>query len=396
LKIVDVTSTFSRTCGGIKRYYREKARALPNLGIECHFVVPGPERRTTAFGGGTMHELPGPPTPGNSAYHLFGRRSGLGRLIEELDPDVIELGSHYLLPLMLRPALRRLRERGRRPHLVGFFHSHPRQVVENLARFVPVPGVGDALGALMWRFLCGRHRGYQATLVASRAMEDELVARGVPGVHRVGLGVDDQVFVPVRRHHGDPFVLTYCGRFTADKELHLLLRAFPAIHARTQARLRFVGSGPLEARLRAFAAHNPGVEVGGYVDDERTVARTLAQSDAVVVPSQTETFSLTTAEALSCGTPVVGPDRGAVRELVEDSRCGRVFRAGDATSLAEAVIDLAHRSPEERAGMGSTGRAHVLANLTWAAVAARLLAAYGALGSGDEAEPDRARTPDAA
>ena len=41
MRVVDVTSFFSDTCGGIKTYYREKARWLPRLGFECHFVVPG-------------------------------------------------------------------------------------------------------------------------------------------------------------------------------------------------------------------------------------------------------------------------------------------------------------------------------------------------------------------
>src|SRR4029077_3603530 len=42
VRLVDITSFFPTSCGGIKRYYREKARVLPRRGIEGHFFAPGP------------------------------------------------------------------------------------------------------------------------------------------------------------------------------------------------------------------------------------------------------------------------------------------------------------------------------------------------------------------
>ena len=78
MRVLDITSAYSSSCGGIKRYYREKARALPRLGVECHFVVPGDARTTEPFGDATLHRLPGPPMPGNGrpivGWKMFKQR----------------------------------------------------------------------------------------------------------------------------------------------------------------------------------------------------------------------------------------------------------------------------------------------------------------------------------
>jgi len=60
--------------------------------------------------------------------------------------------------------------------------------------------------------------------------------------------------------------------------------------------------------------------------------------------SYEESFGLTTAESLACGTPVVSYDRTASPELL-DSSVGRVCPAGDVAALSKAVSALLHHSP---------------------------------------------------
>jgi alpha-1,6-mannosyltransferase len=374
MRVLDITSAFSSSCGGIKRYYREKARALPRRGVDCHFVVPGETRGDEPFGGGTLHRLPGPPMPGNPAYRLFGLHAGLGDLIRALAPDVIEIASHYVLPALTLCAARRM---PRRPRVVGFFHSHPRQVVENVAHALPGAS-GDALAEVMWRFLVRQHSRYDATLVASPSVSRELTRRGCPHVHLVGLGVDTAVFAPDARppeRAGAP-VVTYSGRFTVDKELPLLLDAFDRVHLRTGALLLLVGDGPLRGRLEEHARAHAAVTVRPYLDASTDVARVLAGSDVVVVPSRTETFSLSTVEAIAAGSLVVGPDEGAVADLIRDTGAGRCFRAGDADSLAAALVDVLSLDAAARRAQCLAGRARVLDRYTWDAVMARIHAVY--------------------
>lgn len=376
MRVLDITSAFSSSCGGIKRYYREKARALPRLGVECHFVVPGDARTTEPFGDATLHRLPGPPMPGNDAYRLFGWSAGVGDLIRALAPDVIEIASHYLLPgLVLRAA----RSMARPPRVVGFFHSHPRQVVENVAHALPGNVGGEAFAEAMWSFLRRQHSRYDATLVASPTLARELTRRGYPRVREVGLGVDVDVFTPDAAP-GAPRVgaptICYSGRFTVDKELPLLLADFDRVHAATGASLVFVGDGPMRERLVEFARGRPAVTVRPYLDASPDVARVLASTDVVVVPSRAETFSLSTAEAIACGALVVGPDEGAVADLIRDTGAGRCFRAGDARSLGDALIEALSEGAPARRARGAAGRARLVERYTWAAVMNRIYDVY--------------------
>ena len=378
MRVVDVTSFFSDSCGGIKTYYQAKARFLPALGVDCHFVVPGARRSEEGFEAAVLHRLPGPRLPGNPNYRLFGRLRAVIDLVASLAPDVVEVGSHYLLP----GAIERLRWRsGRRPRLVGFFHSDiARTLVAPLAARLPAR-LQRPLMAAVWRWVRRQHRRYDATRVASPDTATELEARGLPGVRCVGLGVDTEVFQPgaaaaAALRVGHPLTVVYAGRLSADKNLGLLLSAWDDIHRRTGARLRVLGDGPQHGRVMHFAASRPHVAVEGYLADRAAVASVLAGADAVITPGSRETFSLSTAEALACGTPVVAPAAGGAGELVTRSGGGLCFQPDDPGALASAAVDLLVLPDEQRTALGARGRAHMAAHHGWPAVCRRILAAY--------------------
>jgi glycosyltransferase involved in cell wall biosynthesis len=151
------------------------------------------------------------------------------------------------------------------------------------------------------------------------------------------------------------------------------------VYARTGAELLLAGDGPLAGELAAWATRREGVRCLGYVDGPAEVAALLAGADVVVAPGARESFSLVAAEALACGTPVVGADAGGNGELLADSGGGLPFRAGDAAALAETLLRALALAPAERRALGLRGRAHVVSSLTWTAVCERLLSAYRAV-----------------
>jgi alpha-1,6-mannosyltransferase len=416
VRLVDITSFFPTSCGGIKRYYREKARVLPRRGIDCHFVAPGAAAGEEAFGDGTLHLLPGPRVPFSPEYRLFRPGGGLGRLLRRLQPDVVEVGSHYFLPDMVLRALAPLGPR--RPALVGFFHTDfPRQLVEPFAQRLLPAGLDRAAVQLAWSFARHQFAHYDASLVASREIAEWLRGLGFPGVRWVGLGVDVDVFHPMLHPESHaageppapaPPTISYVGRFSPEKELGLLLAIWDEVHAQTGARLRLVGAGPSRASFERFAAARPSVSVEAYLDQPRDVAAVFGSSDVVVLTSGTETFSLATAEALACGTPVVGPARGAVGELIVASGGGLAFTAGSAPALGHALRTLLSLSPESRRAVGQSGRDHILRHFTWDRVGGRLADAYdavlearargrggdGAVGARPASVPDAVAAPD--
>ncbi|WP_040484519.1 glycosyltransferase [Lyngbya aestuarii] len=75
----------------------------------------------------------------------------------------------------------------------------------------------------------------------------------------------------------------------------------------------------------------------GYINDNEKLAIAYSAADVVVVPSLEETFSNTTAESISCGTPVVGFQTGAIPDMVKDGVTGYTFPVGDVKGLAKGI-----------------------------------------------------------
>jgi alpha-1,6-mannosyltransferase len=378
--VVDVTSFFSSSSGGIRTYYAEKARHLPERGVECHFVVPGEHSCSERFGAGWLHRIEGPPLAGSPSYRRFADWSGLARTLAEVDPDVIEIGSHYLLPEIVVPLARWLGRRRRRS-VVGFYHADfPSTYVEPALRRAP-PALRRAGVAAAWQLVRRQHGRYAATLVGSRQIAERLSAHRVPGVRWVGLGVDTETFRPRIGGRGDgPPVVAYVGRLSRDKEVDLLLDAADGIHAATGARLDIAGSGPLASSVQRLAASRPWLVFHGHVAARGEVAALLRAADAVIAPGRHESFSLATAEAMASAVPVVAAAEGGAHELVAGSGAGLGFPPGSVDGLIAATRALLMASDGERSAMGARGRAHVVADHTWDRVFARIHGVYRDVG----------------
>ncbi|MCI0588828.1 MAG: glycosyltransferase [Planctomycetes bacterium] len=113
----------------------------------------------------------------------------------------------------------------------------------------------------------------------------------------------------------------------------------------------------------------------GYVPDE-DLPSLYGRSDALLFLSHSEDFGLPPLEAMACGAPVVGSDRGALPEICGDAAL--LVDPRDPDGIAEAAAQ-AIESEELRRGLVGRGRARAR-GFTWEACARGTLAAYaGAL-----------------
>ncbi|HEY1237872.1 MAG TPA: glycosyltransferase [Solirubrobacterales bacterium] len=124
-----------------------------------------------------------------------------------------------------------------------------------------------------------------------------------------------------------------------------------------RAALRMI-DGPLE--LVSVGGKGGVEELGGGIRirhmPELTRTRLAAlyrSATAYVHASAEESFGLTSAEALACGTPVVAASRGGLSEVVDDGINGFIHPPGDADGLAGSVRRLI-ADPELRARMGAS------------------------------------------
>ncbi|MFT5367967.1 MAG: spore coat protein SA [Candidatus Latescibacterota bacterium] len=160
--------------------------------------------------------------------------------------------------------------------------------------------------------------------------------------------------------------LLFVGRTVPVKGLHCLLDAMPLVlDVLPDARLVVAGSPLFGAvaendylrRLKRQAEKlGHSVVFTGFVDPE-ALPYYYAAADVSVAPSMWgEPFGKVVAEAMASGIPVVGSDRGAIPELVDDGQMGLlVDDPKDSETLAGCLVDLL-KDENRRKEMGKMAR----------------------------------------
>ena len=139
----------------------------------------------------------------------------------------------------------------------------------------------------------------------------------------------------------DQVIAAYVGRLAPEKNLSMLLRTFYGV-AMTydHVRLLIVGDGPDRENLEAQVKH---MDIGGKVHftgmvDYMDIPSYLAASDFFVTPSSSETFGLSTVEAMASGLPVLAIDAPGSMDIIEDGVTGLITADDLAVFTAKMVL----------------------------------------------------------
>lgn len=154
--------------------------------------------------------------------------------------------------------------------------------------------------------------------------------------------VDTEAFSPHGERAAAPTIICPSATGVPHKNIGLLLDAF-ALVRRRHPDARLVLSKPSGGPAPTPAA--PGVEWHD-LDDRSALASAYAGAWVAALPSVDEAFGLVIAEALACGTPVVGFDGGAIPEIIDRPEIGRLFAALEPGALAEALLECLDLAPD--------------------------------------------------
>lgn len=163
---------------------------------------------------------------------------------------------------------------------------------------------------------------------------------------------------------GDRPYLVCAGRIDSQKGSGELFHHFTEYKRGRPGPLALVFVGEEIERL----PRHPDVRVTGYLSDETKNAAILG-SEALVVPSHYESFSIVLAEAWSLGRP-------AIVQARSDVLVGQALRSRAALPYSNfedfaSATDALHSDPDLRQRLGAAGRTFVEANYSWQGVLAR-------------------------
>src|SRR3989338_4949475 len=180
----------------------------------------------------------------------------------------------------------------------------------------------------------------------------------------VSLGVDIHRFKPshskamAKRNIGidaNKLVIGFCGRIGREKDLGTLKNAFDKIKENYPVVLLIVGEGVDES------LQGDGVILAGRQND---VVPYLQAMDIYVLPSLTETTSLSTLEAMACGLPVICTPVGSLKEYIKHRQNGYLFPRGNVERLSQ-YLQILLRNPQKRQQLGMAARKTVGEKFHW-------------------------------
>jgi glycosyltransferase involved in cell wall biosynthesis len=270
--------------------------------------------------------------------------------------EIVSLGCMRARSAIL-PLARFLRRR--RPDVLVSFLSHPNCVAvlaRTMARVstrivITEHGLLSSRGKLLYR-CCAR--GADAIVAVSSGLAAEIAeACRIPQT-RVNV-----IFNPVVTHDFEGLcsapveetffvspvpVFLAVGRLVPEKDYEGLLKAFSLLLNRRQARLAFVGDGPLRSRLLQ-AAEELGVrEHVAFFGFQSNPWRFMSRATALLVSSRHEGFGSVLVEAMAAGIPVVSTNCPyGPAEILEHGRYGLLVPVGDPVAMAQAMERVLER-----------------------------------------------------
>ncbi|MGB2952547.1 MAG: glycosyltransferase family 4 protein [Gaiellaceae bacterium] len=353
--------------GGVPEHAHHQALALRRLGVETKTLI-------------------GHDPPGGLTRLIHPRR---GRH-ERPPADVIPVGRSVIVPangalpnIVLSPSsVVRIRQALARERF-DVVHVHepmtPAIGVATLAQArCPIVATFHASGDLRWLDYAKPVWGFLADRIDHRIVVSEkgreTNERHLPGEYEV---IPNGVELPP---HADPggrqHSVAFIGRHEPRKGLHVLMRAWPEVHARTGAHLRVMGADPLSVRLRLARERlsEDGIDLLGVVTEEERTRELLAAKVLAATSLHGESFGMVLTCAYACATPVVASDIPGYREVMTPE-AGIVFPPGDEQALADALVTLLDDEPRRRR-LGEGGRRVAEERYSWDDIARRLVEIY--------------------
>ncbi len=205
-------------------------------------------------------------------------------------------------------------------------------------------------------------------IIPSEKIKKTLVERDIRAKKEIAhLGTNVARFIPTIKKEtskkkikipSKKIVIGFCSRIGREKDLPTLHKAFLKLNKKYPLTLLIVGKGNVEEERQVKTKN---VIMVGSQDD---VVPFLQAMDIYVLPSVTETSSLSTMEAMSCGLAVVCTAVGHIPYYIKDGKNGFLFEPGNVKRLTNILKKLIE-DEELRIRIGKEARKTIVDDYKW-------------------------------
>ncbi len=362
MRVAIVTESFPPVFNGVANSVVRVLETLKAAGHEA--IVIAPTTTGKYFNGFRTYKVPSVP--------LFQFQLGLpnpfvAKILEDFKPDIV----HAASPVLLGGQAVAWAQRNYVPS-VAIFQT-------DIAAYAERYGF-KALRPYVDRAMANFHAGASINLAPTTEVAEYLRRIGLSNVSVWGRGVDLDLYHPNRKTTEEVSILRkqvapngerivgFVGRLAAEKQVD----RFSELFSIPNTSFVIVGDGPermtLEQTFRGAKVHFMGKQSGVEL------ANWYAAMDAFVHFGTEETFGQTIQEAQAAGVPVIAPNSGGPKFLIESGVSGNLVDAhipNGFTPVLETLLD----NPELAARMAEGGRRKVL-DKSWAANNSKLLDFY--------------------
>lgn len=177
-----------------------------------------------------------------------------------------------------------------------------------------------------------------AAIAISKVFADKMTEAGASPVI-IPNGIDTSQF---EVSAPDELVVKALGSLRTIKRYDVLVEAFAKACSSIDAKLILGGKGSEEANLKAMVKALGIEDKVAFVGEvaKKDVPDFYKDASIFVCSSDTETFSVVTAEALCAGVPVVATRCGGPEGMIDETN-GILVDTGDSDQMAEAIIKIA-------------------------------------------------------
>jgi len=371
LRVAVFTGAYSHIRDGVSLTLNRLVAFLLQCGHDVLVLAPISDNPALQHAG-RLFPVPSLPAPGRPDYRVsLGLTSHVRNELASFNPNLV----HIATPDMLGFSAQNWASESQVP-VVCSYHTHFAYYLHYYHLQALVPS--------SWRILQFFYNSCKHTYVPTQGVAEELASHGITSSElRVwGRGLDYSAFNPSHRcerwrnavlgvSRTTPVLLLVC-RLVWEKALDVFAETVQQLQRRgVLFKPAVVGDGPA---LQGLSHLIPEASYLGSLSGA-DLARAYASSDVFLFPSRTETFGITTLEAMGSGLPVIVSNSSASIGMVQSGNTGYIVHEQTASAYASTAKKLLEdRSLRQR--MGDRARQYAIEHYQWGKALRELLDNY--------------------